>query len=98
MGTKYDDDIISKINNSKYVILDIMGFWKIHIDKDKNEIFHEDQKHINLYCESEVEFKNGSDTTGALFYLISKSCLTCESFKKWEKYIDDVLIDTKTTY
>lgn len=98
MKTKYDDNIIYKINNAKYVILNILGFWNIHIDKDKNEIFQENQYHLNRYCDSEAAIKDGSDTIGSLFYLICKSCLTYESFKKWERYIDNVLIDTKTAY
>ena len=57
MRTKYDDDIIYKINNSKYVILDIMGLWNIHIDKDKSEIFQENQYHLNRYMDSEVALK-----------------------------------------
>lgn len=96
MRIKYDDDIIYKINNAKYVILDIMGFWNIHIDKDKNEIFQENQYHINRYSDSESAIKEGSDTIGSLFYLICKSCLTYESFEKWKRYIDNVLIDIKT--
>ena len=42
--------------------------------------------------------KEGTDTVGSLFYIICKSCLTYEIFKKWEKYIDGILIDTKTSY
>ena len=98
MRTGYSDNIVYKINNAKYVILDILGFWTIHIDKNKNEIFQENQYHINRYSDSKAAIKEGSDTIGSLFYLIYKSCLTYESFKKWEKYIDDVLIDTKTAY
>lgn len=98
MRTKYDDGIIYKINSAKYVILDIMGFWRIHIDKNKNEIFQENQYHINRYSDSEIAIKEGSNTIGSLFYLICKSCLTYESFKKWERYIDDVLINQKTVY
>lgn len=96
MRTRYNDDIVCKINNARYVILDILGFWNIHIDKDKNEIFHENQYHLNMYSVSEEIVKNGEDTIGALFYLICNSCLTYESFEKWEKYIDEVLIDTQT--
>ena len=98
MRTKYDDNIIYKINNSKYVILNILGIWNIHIDKDKSEIFQENQYHINRYGDSEAAIKEGSDAIGSLFYLICKSCLTYESFNKWEKYIDEVLIDTNTAY
>ena len=98
MRTKYDDNIIYKINNSKYVILNILGIWNIHIDKDKSEIFQENQYHLNRYIDSENGMKSESDTIGALFFLICKSCLTYESFKKWEKYIDGVLIDTNTAY
>ena len=57
MRMRYDDDIIYKINNSKYVILDIMGLWNIHIDKDKSEIFQENQYHLNRYMDSEVALK-----------------------------------------
>ena len=98
MKTKHDDNIIYKINNAKYVILNILGFWSIHIDKDKNEIFQENQYHINRYSDSENLMKEGTDVIGSLFYIICKSCLNRESFKKWEKYIDEVLIDTKTAY
>ena len=98
MKIKYDDDIIYKINNAKYVILNILGFWNIHIDKDKNEIFQENQYHLNRYIDSENFMKEETDTVGSLFYIICKSCLTYEIFKKWEKYIDDVLIDTNTAY
>ena len=98
MKTKYNDDIIYKINNSKYVILNILGIWDIHIDKDKSEIFQENQYHVNRYSDSENAMKSESDTIGSLFFLICKSCLTYESFKKWENYIYDVLIDTKTAY
>ena len=98
MKTRYDDDIIYKINNSKYVILNILGIWNIHIDKYKNEIFQENQYHINRYSDSENLMKEGTDTVGSLFYIICKSCLTYEIFEKWKKYIDDVLIDTNTAY
>ena len=98
MKTKYNDDIIYKINNSKYVILNILGFWNIHIDKDKNEIFQENQYHINRYSDSENDMKSESDNIGALFFIICKSCLTYESFKTWEKYINDVQLDTQTAY
>lgn len=98
MRVKYDDDIINKINNAKYVVLNIIGLWNVHIDKDKNEIFQENQYHINRYSDSETDMKNGSDTIGSLFYLICKSCLTYESFDKWEKYIDNMLINTQTAY
>lgn len=99
MRMRYDADIIYKINNSKYVILNILGIWNIHIDKDKSEIFQENQYHINRYSDSENAIKEESDTIiGSLFYLICKSCLTYESFNKWEKYIDEVLIDTNTAY
>ena len=96
MRTTYDDDIICKINNAKYVILDIMGLWNIHIDKNKNEIFQENQYHINRYSDSENAVKEGLNAIGSLFYLICKSCLTSENFEKWERYINDVQIDTKT--
>lgn len=98
MKTMYDDNIVYKINNAKYVILDIMGFWNIHIDKDKNEIFQENQYHINRYSDSENLMKAGIDAIGSLFYIICKSCLTYEIFEKWKKYIDDVLIDKNTAY
>ena len=98
MRTKYDDDIIYKINNAKYVILNILGFWNIHIDKDKNEIFQENQYHINRYSDSENLMKEGTATVGSLFYIICKACLTYEIFEKWKKYIDDVLTDTNTAY
>ena len=98
MKTRYDDDIIYKINNSKYVILNILGIWNIHIDKYKNEIFQENQYHINRYSDSENLMKEGTDDVGSLFYIICKSCLTYEIFEKWKKYIDDVLIDTNTAY
>ena len=68
------------------------------IDKDKNEIFQENQYHINRYSDSENLMKEGTDTVGSLFYIICKSCLTYEIFEKWKKYIDDVLIDTNTAY
>ena len=98
MKTRDDDNIVYKINNAKYVILDIMGFWNIHIDKDKNEIFQETQYHLNRYIDSENLMKEGVDAIGSLFYIICKSCLTYEIFEKWKKYIDDVLIDTNTAY
>lgn len=98
MKKYYDNDIVYKINNASYVILDIMGFWNIHIDKDKNEIFQENQYHLNRYSDSETTTKDGSDTIGSLFYLICKSCLTYESFKKWERYVNNVLTDTHTAY
>lgn len=98
MKTRYDDNIVYKLNNAQYVILNILGFWNIHIDKDKNEIFQENQYHINRYSDSENLMKEGTDDVGALFYIICKSCLTYEIFEKWEKYIDDVLIDTNTAY
>lgn len=98
MKTMYNDNIVYKINNAKYVILDIMEFWNIHIDKDKNEIFRENQYHINRYSDSENLMKAGIDAIGSLFYIICKSCLTYEIFEKWEKYIDDVLIDKNTAY
>ena len=98
MKTRYDDNIVYKLNNAKYVILNILGFWNIHIDKDKNEIFQENQYHLNRYSDSEVALKEREDTIGALFYIICKSCLTYEIFEKWKKYIDDVLIDTNTAY
>ena len=98
MRTKYDDNIIYKINNSKYVILNILGIWNIHIDKDKSEIFQENQYHINRYSDSENLMKERLDTIGSLFYLICKSCLTYESFEKWERYINDVQIDAQTAY
>ena len=99
MKIKYDDDIVYKLNNAQYVILNILGIWNIHIDKYKNEIFQENQYHINRYSDSENAIKEESDTIiGSLFYLICKSCLTYESFNKWGKYIDEVLIDTNTAY
>ena len=98
MKTKCNDDIIYKINNAKYVVLNIIGIWSIHIDKNRNEIFQENQYHINRYSDSEYLMKEGTDAIGSLFYIISKSCLTYETFKKWEIYIDDVLIDTNTAY
>ena len=99
MKTIYDDDIIKKINNAKYVVLNVVGIWNIHIDKDKSEIFQENQYHLNRYSDSENAIKEESDTIiGSLFYLICKSCLTYESFNKWEKYINDVQLDTQTAY
>lgn len=98
MKTRYDDNIVYKLNNAQYVILNILGIWNIHIDKDKSEIFQENQYHLNRYIDSEAAMKERLDTIGALFFLICKSCLTYESFKKWEKYIDGVLIDTNTAY
>ena len=56
MKTKYDDNIIYKINNAKYVILNILGFWSINIDKDKNEIFQENQYHINQQKNDKQQF------------------------------------------
>ena len=98
MRMRYDADIIYKINNSKYVILNILGIWNIHIDKEKSEIFQENQYHVNRYMDSENLMKERIDTIGSLFYIICKSCLTYEIYEKWKKYIDDILIDTKTAY
>lgn len=98
MKKYFNENIVYEINNAKYVILDIMGLWSIHIDKDKNEIFQENQYHVNRYNDSESSMKDGTDTIGALFYLICKSCLTYERFENWEKYIDGILIDTETAY
>ena len=80
------------------MIINIIGLWDIHIDKEQNEIFQENQYRINRYIDSENLMKEGTDTVGSLFYIICKSCLTYEIFKKWEKYIDGILIDTKTSY
>ena len=98
MKTIYDDDIIKKINNAKYVVLNVVGIWNIHIDKDKSEIFQENQYHLNRYSDSENDMRSESDNIGALFFIICKSCLTYESFNKWEKYINDVQLDTQTAY
>ena len=98
MKTIYDDDIIKKINNAKYVVLNVIGIWNIHIDKDKSEIFQENQYHLNRYSDSENDMRSESDNIGALFFIICKSCLTYESFNKWEKYINDVQLDTQTAY
>ena len=98
MKTRYNDDIVYQINNAKYVILNILGIWNIHIDKETSEIFQENQSHLNRYSDSENDMKSESDNIGALFFIICKSCLTYESFNKWEKYIDEVLIDTNTAY
>ena len=53
MKTRYDDNIVYKLNNAQYVILNILGIWNIHIDKDKSEIFQENQYDVNRYSDSE---------------------------------------------
>ena len=52
MRMRYDADIIYKINNSKYVILNILGIWNIHIDKEKSEIFH--LADLSLGCDTNI--------------------------------------------